>query len=79
MPMKTHLPPDAAIRSHEFFVAQQVGADLRHPVHLRFGGDDVSQQRLGALDVDGEIVVDEEDGDLAAFSFVHAPSTSTVR
>ena len=25
------------------------------------------QQRLGALDVDGEIVVDEEDGDLAFF------------
>ena len=65
--MKTHLPPEAAIRSHEFFVAQQVGADLRDPVNLRLGGDDVFEQRLGALDVDGEIVVDEEDGDLAFF------------
>ena len=27
---------------HEFFVAQQVGADLRDPVNLRLGGDDVS-------------------------------------
>src|ERR1035438_4117768 len=29
------------------------------------GGDDVAQQRFGALPVDGEIVVHEEDGDLA--------------
>ena len=34
---------------------------------LGFGGDDVAQQRLGALDVDGEIVVDEEDGHLTFF------------
>ena len=52
----------------EFFVAQQIGADLRDPMHLRVGGDDVAQERLGAFDVDGEIVVDEEDGDLAALA-----------
>src|SRR5258708_639113 len=36
---------------------------------LGIGGDDVAQKRFGALDVDGEIVVDEKDGDLAAFFF----------
>src|SRR5205807_10540052 len=51
----------------EFFVAQQVGADLGDPVDLSVGGDDVSQQRLGAFYVDGEIVVDEEDGHLSLF------------
>ena len=49
---------------HEFFIAQQVGADLRHPRQLRAGRDDVAQERLRALDVDGEVVVDEEDDDL---------------
>ena len=52
---------------NEFFVAQQVGADLRHPIDLSFRGDDVSQQRFGALHVDGEVVVNEEDSDLALF------------
>ena len=66
--MKIHLPPGRRDQIDQFFVAQQVGADLRDPVHLRFGGDDVAQQRFGALDVDGEIVVDEEDRDLAALS-----------
>src|SRR5208282_3159020 len=50
----------------EFLIAQQVGADLRHPVQLRAGGDNIPQQRLGALEVDGEIIVDEEHGNLAA-------------
>ena len=49
----------------QFFVAQKVRADLRYPKHLRSGRDDVAQQRLGALDVDGKIIVDEEDGDLS--------------
>ena len=67
--MKIHLPPEAAMRSTSSSSRKKVGADLRDPVHLRVGGDDVAQQRFGALDVDGEIVVDEEDGDLAAFAF----------
>ncbi|MBK8314566.1 MAG: hypothetical protein IPL01_11340 [Acidobacteria bacterium] len=29
-------------------------------MHLRVGGNDVAQQGFGALDVDGEIVVDEK-------------------
>src|SRR5260370_26073295 len=52
----------------EFFIAQEIGADLRDPVDLGVGGDDVAEEGLGALDVDGEIVVDEEDGDLAALA-----------
>src|ERR1700687_3494360 len=32
------------------------------------GGDNVAQQGFRSLDVDGEIIVDEEDGDLAAFA-----------
>ena len=53
----------------KFFVAQKIGADLRDPMDLRVGGDDVSQQRFRAFDIDGEIVVDEKDGDLTAFFF----------
>ena len=50
----------------EFLIAQEVGADLGDPIDLGAGGDDVAQQGFGALEVDGEIVVDEEDGNLAA-------------
>src|ERR1041385_5243480 len=46
---------------HQLLVAQEVGADLRDPGELRPGGDDVSQERLRALDVDGEVVVYEKD------------------
>ena len=63
----------------QFFVAQQVGADLRHPVDLGAGGDDVAQQRLGALHVDGEIVVDEEDRHLALLFAGARPSAAAVR
>src|SRR6185369_5663902 len=52
---------------NQFFIPQQVGADLRHPVNLRLCRDDVFQQRFGALNVDGEIIIDEEDCDLAFF------------
>src|SRR5713226_4022629 len=55
----------------EVFVAQQVRADLRYPIHLCTGGDNIPQQRLRAFDVDGEIVIDEEDCYLA--TFVTAP------
>src|SRR6266849_3740968 len=48
----------------ELFVAQQIGADLSDPMHLRVGGDNVAQQRLRAFDIDGKVVVDEKDGDL---------------
>ena len=61
------MPPEAAIRSQSSSSRKKVGADLGDPVDLGFGGDDVFQQRLGALDVDGEIVVDEEDGHLSFF------------
>src|ERR1700686_2126698 len=37
-------------------------------MHLRLGGDDVAQQRLRALDIDGEVVIDEEDRDLPLLS-----------
>ena len=53
----------------EFLVAQQVGADLRHPMHLGLGSNNVAQQRLGAFDVDSEIVVDEKHRDLATLFF----------
>ena len=76
--MKIHLPPDGRNQVDQFLVAQQVGADLRHPMHLRFGGDNVAQQRFGALDVDGEIVVDEKYGNLARFAFARALSTAAV-
>ena len=69
MPMNIHLPPDSGDQVHEFFVAQQVGADLRDPVDLRVGGDDVTQQRFGSFDVDCKIVVDEEYGNLAVLAF----------
>src|SRR6266568_1133563 len=49
---------------NEFFVAQQISADLSDPVYLRVGGDNVAQQRLRALDIDGKVVVDEKNGDL---------------
>ena len=51
----------------KFFVAQKIGADLRHPVHLRVRCDDVAQQRFGALGVDGKIIVNKKHRDLAAF------------
>src|SRR5882757_9325648 len=63
------LPSGGGDEVHEFLIAQQIGADLRDPVHLGAGGDDVAQERFGALDVDGEIVVNEEDSNLAAFAF----------
>src|SRR5208283_4352999 len=50
----------------QFLVAQQVGADLGHPIQLRAGGNDIAQQGLGALEVDGEIVVYKKDRNLAA-------------
>ncbi len=74
--MNTHLPPESGDQVHKFLIAQEIGADLRHPVHLRFRGDDVAQQRFSALDVDGKIVVDEKDSDLAAFAFARAFSKS---
>src|ERR1041385_1103135 len=51
---------------NEFFVAQQVCADLCYPRQLGAGGDDVPQQRLRAFGIDGQVVVDEEDCDLTA-------------
>ena len=53
----------------ELLIAKEVGADLRHPMDLGTGRDDVSQQRFGAFGIDGEIVVDKKDGDLASFTF----------
>ncbi len=50
----------------EFLIAQEVGTDLRHPIHLRASGNNVAQQGLGALEVDGKIVVDKKDGNLPA-------------
>src|SRR5215469_11101429 len=46
----------------EFLVAEEVGADLAYPVNLCVRRDNGSQQRLCPLYVDGEIVIDEEDG-----------------
>src|SRR5580704_7672212 len=37
-------------------------------MHLRIGSDDRAQQRLGALYVDGEIVVNKEDHHLAVLA-----------
>src|SRR5437773_1660252 len=49
---------------NQFFIAEQIGADLRYPGNLGTRVDDISQQRLGALDVNGKVVVDEKDNDL---------------
>src|SRR5208283_6022762 len=49
---------------YEFGVAQEIGADLGDPMDLCAGADDIAEKRFGALDVDGEIVVNEEDGNL---------------
>ena len=38
-------------------------------MHLSLGGDNIAQQLLGAFYVDGEIVVNKEDGNLAALFF----------
>ena len=64
---------------NEFFVAQQISADLRDPIHLRTGSDDVAQQRFRALDIDGEIIVDEEDRNLTAFAAAREPSAAATR
>src|SRR5712691_5316498 len=37
-------------------------------MHLRVGGDNGTQQRLRALDIDGEVIVDEKDGNLTALA-----------
>jgi len=42
--MKIHLPPAAAIRINELLIAQQIGADLGDPMHLRVSRNNVSQQ-----------------------------------
>ena len=65
MPMKIHLPPDAAIRSTSSSSRSRLALICPTQDSLRAGRDDVAQQRFGALHVDGEIVVHEEDGDLA--------------
>jgi hypothetical protein len=41
-------------------------------MNLCAGGNDVTQQRLGALDIDGEIIVNEKDGNLPLFSRARA-------
>src|SRR5262249_44904272 len=62
---KDPLAPGGSDQIHQFFVAQQIGADLRHKKDLSFRRDDVTQQRFGALYIDGKVVVDEENRDLA--------------
>src|SRR6266705_3130448 len=37
-------------------------------MNLGAGGDNVAQQGFGAFNVEGEIIVDEEDGNLTAFA-----------
>jgi len=58
-----------ALDLRELFVAQKVRADLRDPRQLRIRRDNVAQQRLGSFDVDRKVVVDKENGDLAAIFF----------
>jgi hypothetical protein len=50
---------------NELFVTEKIRADLRDPIDLRIRSDDVSQQGLCTLNVDGKIVIDKENGDLA--------------
>ena len=66
MPMKIHFPPEAAIRSSSSSSRSRLA--LICPTHDSCGSgrNDIAQQRLGALHVDREIIVDEEYGDLAA-------------
>ncbi len=60
-------PLASALRDQrdQFFVAQKVDADLPDPGNLRIPGDHLAQQRLGTLGIDGEVVVDKENRDLA--------------
>src|SRR5579864_9337459 len=70
--LEAHENPLAAAlgdERYQLFVAQQVHADLRHPGYLRAARDDLPQQRLGPFRIDGEVVVDEEDGDLSLCRF----------
>ena len=53
----------------QLFVTQEIRADLRDPGQLSVRGDDVTEQRLGAVFVNREVVVDEEDDNLAAIFF----------
>ena len=54
----------------QLLILQQIHADLRHPGNLGAGGDNVPQQQFRPLAVDGEVVVNEEDRDLALLSFL---------
>ena len=61
---QAHENPLAAALSDQrdqFFVPQQVHADLCDPGDLRFLGDDLLEQGLGPSGIDGEVVVNEED------------------
>ena len=64
MPMKIHLPPDSAIRSTSSSSRNRLALTCPTQDICRAGCDDVAQQRLRALKVDAEVVVDEEHGDL---------------
>jgi hypothetical protein len=66
MPINIQFPPEEAIKSTSSSSRRQIGAHLRHKKDLSFRRDDVTQQRFGALYIDGKVVVDEENRDLAS-------------
>src|SRR2546427_2041100 len=68
MPMKTHLPPEAAIRSTSSSSRNRLALIWATQWTWVFGCDDVAQQRLGAFQINGEIVVDEKNCHLAFFA-----------
>ena len=70
--MKIQMPPEAAIRSTNSSSRSRFALICATQIHLGIRGNDGAQQRLRAFDVDGEIVVDEKDGDLAALFFARA-------
>ena len=59
---------------NQLFITKKIGADLRGPEHLRVGCDYVAEKGFRAFDVDGEVVIDEKDGDLAVLTTARGPS-----
>ncbi len=51
---------------YQLLVAQKVGANLSDPWQLCIRGDDIAQERFGAFDVNGKVVIDEKDYYLTA-------------
>src|SRR2546425_6809672 len=63
-----YLPARSSNQINQFFIAQEIGADLCRPGKLRTSRDDIAEQRLRTFDTDRKVVINEKDSDEAAFS-----------